>query len=1063
MELYDERLRSFSTGNRPWPHPPTFQARPETLADAGFYFAPSAGWPDNVVCFLCKKELGSWEMSEKPLEQHLGHTKNCGFAISKLPPNPFDWDNPNELPQGDRMYRARLQTFGKWWPHDQVKGFNGTSEKMARAGFIFCPTDESADNAQCSYCSAALEGWEPDDDPVHEHKRRFPHCPFFAVRPTGPTTKSTSQSAASLKPTKKRSGVTKTAVKKEQTLPKATAAPTRPTPTIVSAMKGHSNRKPDLSPARSVDFELIDALFNGSDSQTGDSSKSKPLTSTRSSGALSTRSETKSKPKESTPATVATGKASMDTKSTEVTGLKVPSPLQEQAPSEKQVSSKKALSVGRKPKEVANLRKQPSSDVHAASKTPSDSKSEPSSSRNSTSSTSSLATTSSITLSQSRNVAVSVVIKKRKLTEDEREFNRERWSHVAEYNGEDAHADMVVGSPSDRVTSPGTASESSPFMDVLETSAQSGTVAEEQTQSSDQAMTRQVAKRRTGRPGRHQKAIKLEETEVKTVPKTRRRPAARTATRRSTRSTKKAPKPLIEILMEDDPMESLSAVASEEDAANRAELPIQEDAEPHMESQNQDVEDIVVQQETFDQELEPHPDESAMPLDEVDLASPSPPSTPPRLTRQSSVSPPSTPVRDPPLFTMMMTPDRGPPSTPLLSTPIRGTPSIPLLATPVRKQAVSLLDIENAKVVVVDPSTPIRRPASRADIDDWEDEEQPGSAGSGSHISSPFMSPSRWELDGALATSTPKSKRTAHIPGITPRQRVRDFIGNASMRSSTRRTPAHDSPFPKRTEDLVDLNPDLKKSQLVDRLETLMQGNATSEVFAVAEQALHEEVEMMRRSQNKERRRAAKMSASVQSDRDMEEAVMDTSNPILRTPVKQTRSNDFAGLDDIVKPRTPLHGTPIATVIAALGAASRRNNPNPFSPSARKTTDILKLSDLEPIQPPAPSAPRVRREHLDRPSALKATNDIADRSKAEKTAPSRPLFEDLDPKERERRLRLMDETGLTADQLSMTVEEFHRACIAEQVQALETAADAWILQFEEECEQLRNALMDASC
>jgi len=69
-------------------------------------------------------------MSERPLEQHLSHTKNCGFAISKLPPNPFNWDNPNELPQGDRMYKARLQTFGKWWPHDQVKDFNGTSEKV---------------------------------------------------------------------------------------------------------------------------------------------------------------------------------------------------------------------------------------------------------------------------------------------------------------------------------------------------------------------------------------------------------------------------------------------------------------------------------------------------------------------------------------------------------------------------------------------------------------------------------------------------------------------------------------------------------------------------------------------------------------------------------------------------------------------------------------------------------------------------------------------------------------------------------------------------------------------
>jgi len=508
-------------------------------------------------------------------------------------------------------------------------------------------------------------------------------------------------------------------------------------------------------------------------------------------------------------------------------------------------------------------------------------------------------------------------------------------------------------------------------------------------------------------------------------------------------------------------MEPHSPGVSETDTANVFEPPLQEDFEPQTASQNQGAEDTVVQQETADQELESVPAESTVQLDEADRTSPSPPSTPPHLTRQDSASPPTTPVRQRPLSTMMMmTPDRRPLSIPLLSTPIRGPPSIPLLSTPVRKQAVSLFDIENAKVVVVDPSTPVRRPASRADIEDWEDEEQPESAGS--HISSPFMSPSQWEFDEALTTSTPKSKRTVHIPGITPRQRVRDFIGNASMRSSTRKTPAHDSPFSRKIENPVDPNPDLKQSQLVDRLETLMQDNATSEVFAVAEQALHEEVEMMRRSQNKERRRAAQAFVPAQTDHDMDEHVFSTSNPILRTPVKQTRSDDFAGLEDTAKPRTPLHGTPIATVIAALGAASRRNNQNPFSPSARKTTDILKLSDLEPIQPQAPATPGVRRENLDQISAPKVTSDTSDDSKPVKVFPSRPLFEDLDPKERGRRLKLMDETGLTADQLSMTVEEFHRACIAEQVKALETAAGAWIVQFEQECEQLRNALMDAS-
>jgi len=30
------------------------------------------------------------------------------------------------------MFRARLQTFGKWWPHDHIEGWYGTSEKVKK-------------------------------------------------------------------------------------------------------------------------------------------------------------------------------------------------------------------------------------------------------------------------------------------------------------------------------------------------------------------------------------------------------------------------------------------------------------------------------------------------------------------------------------------------------------------------------------------------------------------------------------------------------------------------------------------------------------------------------------------------------------------------------------------------------------------------------------------------------------------------------------------------------------------------------------------------------------------
>lgn len=58
---------------------------------------------------------------------------------------------------------------------------------MANAGFIYAPTDDSDDNVQCPYCETALDGWEIQDNPVHEHQRRRPNCPFFATRASAPT------------------------------------------------------------------------------------------------------------------------------------------------------------------------------------------------------------------------------------------------------------------------------------------------------------------------------------------------------------------------------------------------------------------------------------------------------------------------------------------------------------------------------------------------------------------------------------------------------------------------------------------------------------------------------------------------------------------------------------------------------------------------------------------------------------------------------------------------------------------------------------------------------------
>ncbi|KFW74605.1 Baculoviral IAP repeat-containing protein 5, partial [Manacus vitellinus] len=53
--------------------------------------------------------------------------------------------------------------------------------QMAAAGFVHCPSENSPDVAQCFFCLKELEGWEPDDDPLEEHKKHSAGCGFLSL------------------------------------------------------------------------------------------------------------------------------------------------------------------------------------------------------------------------------------------------------------------------------------------------------------------------------------------------------------------------------------------------------------------------------------------------------------------------------------------------------------------------------------------------------------------------------------------------------------------------------------------------------------------------------------------------------------------------------------------------------------------------------------------------------------------------------------------------------------------------------------------------------------------
>lgn len=52
---------------------------PSDMALAGFYFT---GSEDICTCFHCGIEIKEWEFLDSPLDEHLSHSPNCGFALA---------------------------------------------------------------------------------------------------------------------------------------------------------------------------------------------------------------------------------------------------------------------------------------------------------------------------------------------------------------------------------------------------------------------------------------------------------------------------------------------------------------------------------------------------------------------------------------------------------------------------------------------------------------------------------------------------------------------------------------------------------------------------------------------------------------------------------------------------------------------------------------------------------------------------------------------------------------------------------------------------------------------
>ena len=161
------------------------------LVQAGFYYDPSPDNPDNVQCFLCAVKLDGWEPEDDALHEHVSHGGHCHYAQALYAGllARENGDAVNADPMGEELIAARRGTFegGIGWPHEKKKGWKCKTQKMVEAGWCFDPApvasgeEDDGDGVTCFYCTLSLDGWEPKDDPLHEHKRRSPDCIFFAL------------------------------------------------------------------------------------------------------------------------------------------------------------------------------------------------------------------------------------------------------------------------------------------------------------------------------------------------------------------------------------------------------------------------------------------------------------------------------------------------------------------------------------------------------------------------------------------------------------------------------------------------------------------------------------------------------------------------------------------------------------------------------------------------------------------------------------------------------------------------------------------------------------------
>ncbi|CAF4092982.1 unnamed protein product, partial [Rotaria magnacalcarata] len=169
------------------------------MIEAGF-FTCNVG--DRVICIYCNLTCQQWTPhTDDPCDVHKTLSPNCIYVKAKLirpaassiiivnensTANTLDIrsgtaSNLGPLRSNDIVFTAscnptyseipkRHESYATW-PSDDLPPVDG----FVRAGFFYTGTKTIV---TCFYCNGSLQNWGPNDNPMIEHARWFPHCAY---------------------------------------------------------------------------------------------------------------------------------------------------------------------------------------------------------------------------------------------------------------------------------------------------------------------------------------------------------------------------------------------------------------------------------------------------------------------------------------------------------------------------------------------------------------------------------------------------------------------------------------------------------------------------------------------------------------------------------------------------------------------------------------------------------------------------------------------------------------------------------------------------------------------